>query len=212
MSRNLHLTHLFLLRLTLVVAGICLFLLTPMLARASDGSALSGGLLDSIAPLFSVGIDLVITAIVTWAAVRLRAATGIEIEARHRDALQSALRTGAGRVVSRIAGSNPAALPLAGESAEAINTVIDWVERSTPDALNYFRARGALAPQALTDLAVGALGQQISRVALPVSVQLAPADLGGGAGGGTQFHGSGDASSGLRQARAQILGLSEDRQ
>lgn len=152
---HLYLTLMLLLRLMLVVAGICLFLLTPMFAQASDGSAPSGGLLDSLRPVLSIIADILIGAVIAWAAARYRAATGRDIEARHREALHSALSTGVGIAIKRL-GADPSAL----HHSRAVDIVIDWTRQGAGDAVRYFD----LDSGALRNLAAGKLGQ-----ALPVT-------------------------------------------
>ena len=77
-------------------------------------------------------IGLIITAILTFAANELRKRTGIDIEARHREALQSALMNGVLFALQR-AGWAPGQ-PTDGLLASARG----YVESSVPDALKQF--------------------------------------------------------------------------
>ena len=69
--------------------------------------------------------QLILAAVLTWAAAKAKAKFGIDIEARHRDALHSAIMTGV-----RLALAN-------GMSKEAVVTAaLDHARLSVPDAIN----------------------------------------------------------------------------
>ncbi|WEK05789.1 MAG: hypothetical protein P0Y65_05905 [Candidatus Devosia phytovorans] len=85
-------------------------------------------LLTAILP----ALGLVITAVLTWAANELRKRTGIDIEARHREALQSAL-------VNAILYALQRARWVAGQPTDPLlNVARGYVEHSVPDALAKF--------------------------------------------------------------------------
>lgn len=117
-----------------LVAMLIALMLLPLPAMA--------GALDTLvaaaAPHLLELIGLSITAIIGWAAAAVRRKWGIEIEARHRDAMHYALYTGAQLALER---------KLTGKAA--IDLILEYVRRSVPDAL------GNLKPSAetLTDLA-----------------------------------------------------------
>ena len=67
------------------------------------------------------------TAIIGWAAAQARARWGIEIEARQREALHSALMTGAQLALSRLG-------PQASQTALTA-AAIEYAERSVPGAM-----------------------------------------------------------------------------
>lgn len=79
-------------------------------------------LVGVVRPIGIEMIGLVVAASLTWAAKRFRDWTGIEIEARHREALQSAL-------------TNAAVLAAARGSTVAVGYVL----ASVPDAVRHFR-------------------------------------------------------------------------
>ncbi|MDF3606353.1 hypothetical protein PE067_09495 [Paracoccus sp. DMF-8] len=95
-------------------------------------------------------LGVLLTGIIAWAASKAREKWGIDIEARHRDALQSALMTGA-----RLALANE----LTGK--DAINLILNYVRQSVPDAI------GKLNPDAdvLMDLAKAKLEQAVTEKA-----------------------------------------------
>lgn len=101
-------------------------------------------IIDAAMPHILEIFGVLLTGVITWAANTARQKWGIEIEARHRDALHSALMTGA-----RLAAANK----LTGQTA--VNMVLDYVAQSVPDAL------AKLAPDAgvLDDLARAKLGE-----------------------------------------------------
>lgn len=79
-------------------------------------------------------LSMVITLIVGWAAYQLQRWTGISIEARHREALQSALENGALYAVNLLLNKGQkVTLERAAEIAAG------YVRQSVPDALQYFQ-------------------------------------------------------------------------
>jgi len=83
-------------------------------------------------------LGLAITGIIGWAAAAVRRKWGIEIEARHREALQSALLNAARLALRR---------ELTG--AAAINLILEYAGRSVPDAISALRP----GPEVMIDLA-----------------------------------------------------------
>ena len=89
-------------------------------------------------------IGLALTGIIGWAAAAARRKWGIEIEARYREALHSALLTGA-----QLAMKNE----LTGKAA--IDLVLRYIKQSVPDAIGSLKP----SPDVLTDLAKAKLEQ-----------------------------------------------------
>lgn len=118
------------------LAGVVALVLLALPAAAQDSPATD--LVTAVTPLLIELLAIVLMAALTWAAARGKRKFGIDIEAKHRDALHSALMTGA-----RLA----AARQLTG--AGALQLILDYVRKSVPDAL------ATLAPSqtVLTDLA-----------------------------------------------------------
>lgn len=115
-------------------------------ALALPAAAASGELLTALTPSLLDLSGAVLTFVISAAALRFQRWTGIQIEARHREALHSALMTAARLAVSR------------GLTQEAgTSFVTSYVQASVPDAL-----RG-LAPSesTLVDLAKSKLAQLI---------------------------------------------------
>jgi hypothetical protein len=107
---------------TLVLLAVAVL---PAHAQAVPGT----GFLDSIRPALADIAATLVIAIAGLAYERFRAWTGIQIEARHREALQSALANGARSMVEN------------GSEADIMRAV-DYVERSVPDALRYLKVAG----------------------------------------------------------------------
>jgi len=96
-------------------------------------------LLAALAPHLLELIAALATAIIGWLAAQVKARWGLEIEARHREALHSALMTGVMHALSE---------GVQGRAAIAKATV-DYVHTSVPDALAALKPQ----PDQLTDMA-----------------------------------------------------------
>jgi len=73
------------------------------------------------------------TAAISWAAAAFQRWTGMQIEARHREALHSAIMTGIGYARS---GLTPGGSSL--NVGSIVDQARDYVLKSVPDALQYF--------------------------------------------------------------------------
>lgn len=89
-------------------------------------------------------LGVLLTGIIGWAAAAVRKKWGIEIEARHREAMHSALLTGA-----QLAMKNE----LTGKAA--IDLVLRYIKQSVPDAIGSLKP----SPDVLTDLAKAKIEQ-----------------------------------------------------
>lgn len=120
----------------------------PAAAGAIDTfiAAASPGIIDLI--------GLALTGIIGWAAAKARAKWGVDIEARHREALQSALLNGARLALDR---------QLTGKAA--IDLVLTFIRASVPDAIGNLKA----TPEVLTDLARAKLEQAAAEKARDVT-------------------------------------------
>lgn len=103
-------------------------------------------------------VDLLLTlilAIIAWLMRKLPERWRLDIEARHREALHKALDTGIGLAIDTMQKHPTIAAP-----DMAIGTVLDYVERSVPDALR------RLAPSRahLEDMARAKLKQQVDAI------------------------------------------------
>ncbi|WP_313348149.1 hypothetical protein [Paracoccus sp. (in: a-proteobacteria)] len=98
----------------------------------------------SAAPGLLEILGLALTGIIGWAASKARQKWGIEIEARQREALHSALMTGALLALKH---------ELTGRAA--IDLVLRYIKQSVPDAIGNLKP----TPEVLTDLAKAKLEQ-----------------------------------------------------
>ena len=89
-------------------------------------------------------LGVLLTGIIGWAAAAARRKWGIEIEARYREALHSALLTGAQLAMKH---------ELTGKAA--IDLVLRYIKQSVPDAIGNLKP----SPDVLTDLAKAKLEQ-----------------------------------------------------
>jgi hypothetical protein len=138
-------------RLFLVAA----FALTAVTSLALPASA---GTLDTLITAATPGLveilGVVLTGLIGWAANVARQKWGIEIEVRHREALQSALLNGARLALAR---------QLTG--AAAADLIIGFVRQSVPDAL------AALRPSVETlEILAGAKLEEAIRDGVQVTV------------------------------------------
>ena len=99
-------------------------------------------------------LGVLLTGIIGWAAAKARAKWGVDIEARHREALQSALLNGARLALDR---------QLTGKAA--IDLVLTFIRASVPDAIGNLKA----TPEVLTDLARAKLEQAAAEKARDVT-------------------------------------------
>lgn len=92
-------------------------------------------------------VATITTALIGWAATRLRARWGIEIEAKQRDALHLALMTGVQLVLAK---HGPGAAP-----AKLTREVVAYAQSSVPDAIAALRPRdGVLEQLAMAKLSI----------------------------------------------------------
>lgn len=106
---------------------------------------------DAVAPHVLETIGALITLLLGWLTMQARARWGIEIEARHRDALHSAMMTGAQLALDG---------QLSGDAAKRL--VMDYVRASVPDAIRALAASDGI----LMRMAEAKLAAQADRPAL----------------------------------------------
>ncbi|QEU08244.1 hypothetical protein [Paracoccus yeei] len=81
-------------------------------------------ILNALLPQLLEIVALTLAAVLTWAAAKAKAKFGIDIEARHRDALHSAIMTGV-----RLALANGMS------GGAAVTAALDHARLSVPDAI-----------------------------------------------------------------------------
>lgn len=112
-----------------------LLLLMTAPALAQDTAIDLDGFLGSMRPYLEEIVALLITAAVGYAVKLLRDKTGIDVEARHREALQSALSNGARKVLAKVVPEKTGIKIEVGN--QTIADGVEYVLKSVPDALNY---------------------------------------------------------------------------
>lgn len=126
--------------LRIIVATLSLLLFFTAAAVAQTVAPVTTISLDElIAPWLQYLVGLVavlIGALVTWITTMIKAKTGYDIEAHHRDALQAALTNGAGLIIQR--GGELAAGVNIDVKNPAIRDAILYVNSAAPDAVKYF--------------------------------------------------------------------------
>lgn len=85
-------------------------------------------ILNALAPHLLEILGGLLTLLIGWAAARFSAWSGIQIEARHREALHTALMSGARLALSK---------GLTGQTA--IDVAVGYAQRSVPDAVARLR-------------------------------------------------------------------------
>ncbi|ODT20479.1 MAG: hypothetical protein ABS35_19630 [Kaistia sp. SCN 65-12] len=123
-----------------------LFAITLMLAAiaapavAAEPSALSLGL-SSVIDWAAAAIA---TAVAGFVAAGLKRLFGVTMEARHREALHSALVTGSSLALSLVADFVAQGLTPADARAAALESGVDYVRESVPDALKALKPADGL--------------------------------------------------------------------
>ena len=129
-------------------------------ALAQDGSSISLApfvnlLLEYIAP----AIAAIVAFLVGQLLLLLKRKFGLDIDARNREALQTALTNGAGLILQKSAGL--AAGKVLDLRSHLVADAVRYVEKSAPDALKHF----GLTPDAVAEK----IAAKLSQVAPPAS-------------------------------------------
>lgn len=106
-----------------------------------------------VQPYLLAVVSVVATAIVGWLAELLRRKFHLDIEASHREALQTALTNGAGLLITRLGGA------IAGRKLDLKSVVlaeaVNYVLQSVPDAVRHF----GVTPEAIAEKIEAKLSQ-----------------------------------------------------
>ena len=129
--------------------GALLLVCLPSLALAQADTRLGAeGLYDLISPYIFMLVSAAVVGLLTWLTNIIKQWTGIQIEARHREALHSAMMTGVAAALAR--GRIKASEVTVDVKSQIVKEAVGWAYRSVPYALN---ALGA-SPEALAELAI----------------------------------------------------------
>ncbi|WP_428925003.1 hypothetical protein [Marinibacterium sp. SX1] len=98
------------------------------------------------APMLLEIVASIVTALVGWAVLEIKRRTGLEIEEKHRAALEAAIMSGIRALIDR------------DESTTALDAVEAYVRESVPDAIRALKPTDAVLRQKIT----GALRSQFA--------------------------------------------------
>ncbi|MBO9589051.1 hypothetical protein [Devosia sp.] len=120
----------------LAVLALVTLVIWPIAVFAQEGAGVVAAeptFLQQLLVAVLPALGLAITAVLTWAANELHKRTGIDIEARHREALQSALLNGVKFALQKAGWLPNTPLP-----ANLLGFASSYVSSSVPDALKHF--------------------------------------------------------------------------
>lgn len=139
-------------RITHYLAALALACaLMIILAYSAEAQTQSTGsiVFETFRPFMVEIVSALILALVGWLVAIVRQKFGIDIDAKHRDALQAALLNAAGLIISRVGGTTRAFnLPA---SSPELKRGVEYVLSSVPDALKHFGITPETASHLLTE-------------------------------------------------------------
>lgn len=131
-------------------------LLLPMLAVTA--AAADAAMID-LGPLYSTGAEFiaavasgVLIALLGWIAAIIKRKVGIDIDAKHRETLHSALMTGVTAGLVKIENAAPGTIDV---KSALIAAGIDWAGQAASDAIKHF----GVTPAQLETLAASKVSQ-----------------------------------------------------
>lgn len=137
----------------LTFLSLCFVAGLAMAQTAVPSSSINVG--ELVSPILQTvigGVSLLITALVGWLVTIIQKRTGIEIEAKHREALQTALTNAAGLALNKASGALSDKTINVG--SPYVKEAIEYVFKAAPDAIDYF----GLSPADLIEKLIAKLG------------------------------------------------------
>lgn len=125
-----------------IALAFALLFALPARAQVIDG------IITEATPFLMEIVSIIVLALIGWASAWAKRKFGIDIEAKHRTALHSALMSGALLAVHR---------QMTGDAA--VRIILDFARKSVPDAIDYFKPSAAV----LSDLAESKLQDALSQ-------------------------------------------------
>lgn len=119
---------------------------------ANDTRVVVGDLIAPWLEMLVGAVAVLITAILGWIAAQVKAKTGIDIEARHREALQTALTNAAGLALTRL--STTLGSKTIDVKHPLIKQAVEYVNSAAPDAIRNF----GLTPEQIAEKIVAKVG------------------------------------------------------
>ncbi|MCO5730064.1 hypothetical protein [Rhizobium sp. SSA_523] len=150
-------------------------LLVPYVALAQDGATANvGGFFHVLEPYIVELVSVLIAFFVAWLSAKVTKLTGMQIEAKHREALQMALANGANYGLNKVGGYLDA--KDVNLKNQALAAAVAYVQQSVPDALTHF----GLTPARVREMVQAKLPTGISAAVVgemePFDYKPAPAD------------------------------------
>lgn len=109
----------------------------------------------ALTPLILQGAAALLTILLAWATLTLKRKLGLDIEARHREALHSAIMSG---VQAALDGTPP---------AKIIEDAVVYARRSVPDAIAALSAPDSVLRKLAEAKMMEAMGRVFGNVAMP---------------------------------------------
>lgn len=132
------------------LAAACVLLM--LAAVSAEAQTLGDSLLGVFRPYLIELAGIFIAALAAWLFKLIREKLGLDIEARHREAFQTALTQAAGLLISRLgSGSLAARLPM---DSPGIIDGVAYVQSAVPDAV----ARFSLEPHVISEKLTAKIG------------------------------------------------------
>ncbi len=125
-----------------LAAALLIFVSAPAFAQTEVAAE---GIHNVLQPYLLAVVSVIATAIVGWLAELMRRKFNLDIDASHREALQTALTNGAGLLIGK-AGTAIAGKKLDLKSA-ALAEAVNYVLQAVPDAIRYF----GITPEAVAE-------------------------------------------------------------
>lgn len=147
-------------RFLAALAAACLGLLALAGIATAQTPSAGSAIFEVFRPFLVELASVFVSAVVFWIATTMKAKLNIDIEARHREALQAALTNAAGLVINR-AGGMASALILPSRNPMILEGV-DYVVKSAPDALKHFGITPEAAGAVLTEKLEAKIGVMVS--------------------------------------------------
>lgn len=129
-------------------AALICYAVAPVLAQTTTAPTEVGlwSLFDPIRPLLTEFLSILIAALVGFLTVKLNKWLGLNIEAKHRDALQLALKNGALAGIAKVQSlSADARIDV---RSEIVAQAIVYASKSAPDAIKFF----GITPERLREM------------------------------------------------------------
>nr|WP_321482865.1 hypothetical protein [uncultured Cohaesibacter sp.] len=147
-----------------LMASVCLTLammaLAPSLALAADGQTYAidtGPLISAAMPFFEAVLMAVATAATAWLSRKAHQYFGVQIEARHREALNEVIQSRLKQILAYAASGRRQTFYTRNE---VLALVSNYVITKAPDAVKYF----GLDDESIRAMVMGRLGDQIAKM------------------------------------------------